>query len=795
MGNLATNSVPISDDAYVSFQGPQRRRFGEPRRRSPLVFIDLDTEDVTTLRTLPRDLIAQRTGLLLIRPKQLDGNAADLIAEVAAERRQWGINQPIAVLKHPLGQPAQLIGLDRAIMTDEQDWVRRARAIELEALLEFGEAIWRPNRYHYRLITGEHAPSYVKLADAIRTPRDARVLASWLLEHVEENCGLLLDSGTLIPLAQAIELEAMRAGVQLGNILVVDPLTRNSVDTDALVDRAMGPPGRLLAVVSVSSSNSLVGRLLATITRRGKSLNRHAIAVLISKSDPADMPAGIDVWTPVEPGKALLERGSFDDYGCKLCRTPGKAAVVPISPLTFDAMQPAQLQSIVPSIDDPASNRSLWEALHRNRAIEIEADPVQTVASHRSDKVPMGIKLVLPRLLRDERWKIELRRRIVEARKERGFNPSATLVLVPAHERSADAFDQFWADVGGLLAQEHAQVVPFEADGDFDELTRSKVQAADSVLVFVLGAVTGGTVQRALVGIQDARKTTDEFQLQGFVVHARPATTLELRTLRNSYGRDGDRPVLHFAWASVLPDRSPLREEGRLLRLMALDNSQPAGGPPLSPQAKAFVAERLKLCDRPLARLSPQGGEPVAKAADKPPTPDAVFPLWGDIDRAVLTPNSIYGRDLDVTTTYVAVGSAMAAGLGRLGNVLPELRVFDLPAMMRSYYDPIILSCFLRWMRPHEAFWGWTSVEAQTTVHHAMHRAEGAHRTVIVPELLLAAAHGKLTLEAATVAASEARLMLEDSDLSAVHACLEVGLAMLELAELPPTEGPQPSLI
>ena len=56
----------------------------------------------------------------------------------------------------------------------------RARSAEVQALLARGRAVWRPSGYHYRLPSGTHSDTFVRLADAIRSPEDALALASWL---------------------------------------------------------------------------------------------------------------------------------------------------------------------------------------------------------------------------------------------------------------------------------------------------------------------------------------------------------------------------------------------------------------------------------------------------------------------------------------------------------------------------------------------------------------------------------------------------------------------------------------
>ena len=769
--------MPVSKDAYVSYRGSRRRDFGDVDRPAPLVFVDLAEGDVDALRTLPRRLTRQWDGLVLVRgPQPLDGDA--VLKAVRQRHEAWGLNPQIAVLDHPAGRPARVRGLDgEEFPVDDHEWLRRARAVELEALLEHGQAIWRPTSFHYRLMTGEHVGSYVKVADAIREPRDASILAAWLMNHAVPDLGLILDSGTMTPIAQAFHLHLAKAGITPGPVKVLDQTARVATDVDALVDRAAGPAGLVLAVVSVSSSGSVINRLLGAFERRGRSLAAANVAVMVDKGNENPDRGRIDVWTPLDGEQPLVARNDPDELGCRLCRTPGLAPVVPVNPLTFDALLPSQLRTIVPDLDDPRENRPLWEAAFRTRAIAVERAAVMAMRSHRSsDRLPMGIKLRLDRLITDDEFVEAVRGRIEHAQDEEHMPSDADLVLVADHEVQA-SFADFWPRISDMLVGSHPpEFHTFPADGDFSEELRGRIRSAERILVLALGTVTGASLQRALVGVQDARKRTATFSLHSFVVHARPATALEWRTMRNSFGRSNDRPHLHYGWKSILPDRSPLKEEGRHLTL--LDN---AAGSGLSDAARAFVETRLELCGRSLT-----GG------ADLPndDTEDESI-LWGTLPQDdVLTPDSIYGQGLDAITTYVAVGSAMAAQLAQDKTGVPELRVFEIASMTRSYYDPIILCCFMRWLRPHEAFWGWTGVEAETTAMHIVRRAEGRHRQLIVPEMLLAAGQGKLTAEAARVIRDAAAQMLEDEQFAPVHAALTAGLALVDRGEAPPpTEG------
>ena len=433
----------------------------------------------------------------------------------------------MAVLSHPLGARPQISVLSgsKPSVDEERDILDRARAVELEALLEFGQAIWRPTTFHYRLITGEHAEAYIKLGDAIRQPRDADVLAAWLHEHIDSGVGVIVDSGTLTPIAQALRLAAYRNEVELGPVATLDNYPRTVVDVGTILDRVSGDGGRVFVLISVSSSGSLLERVRGALTRKGASITSQ-IAVLVNKGGESSLDE-VDVWTPLDEQQPLVPTGAPNEVGCKLCRQAGRAALVPINPFTFDAMLPTQLRLVVPDIDDPSANRTLWEATQRNDALSVERTAHEALRRYRSDKVPMGIKLEASKLLGDDSFRADLRQKLHDLSAEEGMPLDSDLVLAPKHETEHDGYSQFWDSIRSKIAPKIAHVTPFPIDepfsGELDEIVRK----AEKVLVFQLGAVSGASIQRALVGVQHARGHNDMAKLRAFVLHARPATERE----------------------------------------------------------------------------------------------------------------------------------------------------------------------------------------------------------------------------------------------------------------------------
>ena len=735
-----------------------------------MIFVDLFEAGAETLRQLPAMLLRQRGSTLLVRARQSSPRPSDEsgMSPQAGDLRElfdrWGVVPRCGLLHQPVGEEPWIEEVYGHPCSPEEwpDLVRNARAVELEAVLEWGRAIWRPSAYHYRLPSGEHAGTYIKLADAIREPRDAAVLTSWLARHLHDGTGIVMDTGTLTPIA----LEAARlqrdAGHESGPVAILDQYPRTAVDIEDAVDRAAGDYGRVLAVLSISSSGRVLERLRSALDRRGAGLQRKHIEVLINKAAPAAS-ADVTVWSPL-PGQApLAERGSDGADDCDFCRDSARARIIPINPFSFDGMLPAQLRPITPDWTNPSHNAPLWEAADRSGALSVEAPAHPALARFRSQQIPMSIVLDMQQLLADGEFVEELKSRIVGLAGTEHLRTDADVVLVPAHEREYEGFRDFWSAIQPTIATKDPPVHPFALHAPFDEALRDVICRAESVLVVCLGIVTGTTLQKALTGIQTARDH-HAYHLNALAVHARPATPREWRTLMNSYGRDEGTWALHAAWITYLPERSPLREELNVIEELRLNDFE---GP-----ARQFLDERLRICGKP--GTSGLGAE--ASAAAVAPT---LF--WGSQPDAKLTPNSIYGQGLGGVATYAAVGAAMNQGmLDANEQAAPEFRVFEMAAMVRSYYDPLILAAFLRWMQPHEVWWGWQGAEARTTMQHMLGRSQPEQLWILVPELLLAAAQGKLIKPGVDVLKAYVEtLKRTETTPGHVRAALDIGEAVL----------------
>lgn len=734
-----------SAHAYVSIRTGGVRAFNTPRGAGSVIFVDISTGgDLDRIRELPSTVLREPRAHLLFRTA-----TDDTEEQLKTILGRWDLAMPAWLLAHPLGRPAEVTRLDELggeIVPD----LAAARAIELEALLEWGKALWRPEAYHYRLPSGEHAAEFVKVSDSIRAPRDARVLATWLLELMRPQTGIVVDTGTLTPVIEAVQRMMVEAGQDPGPVAVLDQYPRTSIDVDTAVEHAAGDSGKVVALVSVNSSGAVRDRIAQAINRQEASLDEPRIVVMVDKHEP---PAhgSISTWSPLPGEEPLLRPGSTNQELCPLCRDSKRARIIAINPYTFDGMTPGQPRPIMPSIADASANSGLWEVCSGHDAIAVESRSAAPTVPALRPTGPMPIRVRLAELIGKDDFR-ELARSGLQAAIERAdpaYRSEADLVLVPQHEMDWAGFAEFWSEIAPLLAPGR-EPLGFSIEGDgLGTEALERLAEANVVTIFALGVVSGWSLQKALISVQHAHPLHD-LDLQGVVLHARPPNGREWETLRNSFGS-----FLHAGFTSILPDRSPLKEELGLLK--NLDRSG------LSPGAVELSEQRIRLCN----------GE---SEPDKLPAS-----LFYGVDReAELSRNSFYGQRLHARSVYAAVGSAMARARDRdAGRSAPEFRVFDLAGISRSYYDKLILASIFRWLHPHESWWGWQSPEVERVVATLLERADAQDEVVLVPELLLACAQGKVHERAVDTIFARADQVATGAE-PAVAAAVELTRALAE---------------
>lgn len=781
----------MSDDAYIRLTRHGVRCHGVPAGEHSLLFVDVEPNVPLTGLRHANWAMFRDVGVVLVRsattpasPERHPVGASPqespfgrMISSVhraielmvrgpisgsAASLHGWPQDELAEVLnrdrtKSRFGAIRQELGVFPVLESEDDiddEYLDRARAIELTALLEWGRGVWRPKDYHYRLPSGEHAEAFVRLGDAFQEPRDAEVLASWLFPHAREGLGIVVDTGTLSPLVLALHGAMRGQGLEPGVVEVLDsyPVTGHRVRHGI---REAAKRNSVLAILSVNSSGRILDHMVEAMGSLGDSADRF-IDVLVSKQrndEPHSEQAhiSIDIWHPLPDEPPMISYGDPNTDTCRWCADPQRSRVVPISPTSFDGTFEAAIRRLMPSIDDATENRALWEICDAGEgvSIQLEAEADEEVRGQR----PVGrmpIKFDLGELVQSPEFRQKATAALKDRLEGRGVSLDANLVLVAEREFALEGFNQMLDSLRGVLGRE-AEVIPYPAEGEWSPNLKDAISKAGSICILALGAVTGTSLSTALVAAQQARQRGTP--ISAIVVHARLNQQRAWQTLENEFsGR------LYPGFHSYISDRSPLQEELTLL------NTPPSSiEARLTGDIEEFRQRRVAYCQDP--RMNAEEG---------------IF--WGCSPEERLSPNSLYGERLRAKVVYAAVGSSMErARQQERGRAAPEQRVFDMPAIARSYYDPLILCAIFRWLQPHEQWWGTLPATGATSIIEMTERfRDPAPLKFLVPELLLASALGKVAPGPMSAVQAHARRLLEGDTLAdRERAALELGLLLV----------------
>ncbi len=778
-----------------------------PAQTEALLFIDLDgsTESVDQLlravRDVPAGFLTQASHVIARVPS--DGPSGStraafresLALSLQQNLRRRGVSpETIAITDFPVGAEPIITTITPAVLTPatKSTLLTRARKVELAMLLSAGRAIWEPTAYHYQVPSGLHSARYIRTADAIQRPRDATVLASWLHRHIRDRIGLVLDSSTTVAIALSLDAAARLAGFRLGPVVSLQDYPHSQFEVLAASSRA-AVSGSALALLSVSSSGGTRDRLLSALSERG----RGAVEVLVDRQGSAaerldDFGRG---WIGLTEDARAAEE-------CALCMDSERSALVPIDPRTFAPHSVPDPTLMVPDIGDASENRRLFELYDSTDSVGLECVP-HPATQHQRPSGNLAFRFYPHNLPNPEYgvakdFHLALRTRFRGRSVQDQFKSqpqSLGALIVPALDRSSPGFD-------GVLEVIRAEM-PFISDyktiqvgAEPAEQLRTELQDVSEVLVVTVGSMSGVTLSDVNVQIHDH----SEARVWGLAIHARPSTSREWITLKNSYSGN-----LAAAWLTLLPERSLFREEAQALRFARslvepverqadfvdcrIARSQ-VGTAEWSERVKHYeLALGLEHEPRiPVSKLlfdpyaifwgMPQQGRPPATVS----LADANASPWQKEVR--IRKGSYYGERLRAITTLAAVGPAMQFSRETaMREAAPVRRQFDMTAISRSYFDPLLLASIIRWCRPDEAWWGredMVSAVLQETLARFDHDHDG--QNTLLAEMLLGAIMGKIPGSGLRTLADAGRHFSESLPEGDVRSALEWGSVVVSRA-------------
>lgn len=818
-------------DGYVRIAGGQLRSWWRPSvARGAVVFVDVaaEGEDFESLRAsmraVPGGALVGAQWLLVRVPDDLrhigekvreigslSGAQLDLTeqaGDLEVRLGELGIAPPtVGLVRFPVGRPPEVWwSRPLTVGVDEGTLLHRARKAELRSVMAAQEAVSTPPSYHYRLPSGHHSASFVRVGDVFRDPRAGFTLSTWLragLDLGRRNV-VIVDTGTIAPLV--VELDAALRQVDQGRISLValDEYPESAFEfrrAFAIAEAPEGaPPTQVLCILSVTSTRGMRNRTVHALERTaGPGAWRLESLVARGRVEASAVPtshaAGVhEAWHAIGD---LLDP-VFASANCPLCRDPDRARLVTINPRNFAAKSLPEPQLLVPLLGDAIQNQSLWDRYdtlqperdggvstpsvsYLGRTRELETDRQDTGGTYFEPAVLVAggelgpiIKsrcdelTSLDPLARGKRFE-GLQERIKEA-----VEKLAEVDIVVVDRDDANTLKAVLA--AARVEAQTKDVDGPEHDNDIDDDVLKRligegiavlnvdgrrpsvllIEGKDStrsaqleavandalggqqpqVLLFTLGLRLGVTLQRLLVDVHEAwRGSSADPVVKGLVVHAHPEDSRAWAAVRNAFWHDGRSDLLTL-WLTFLPHRSPLDEE-RLLLESAKDG------------APSEVADVLGRRLEELRRPGPEAG--------------IIRPFWSDEEER-LRRTSYFGHEIHDRVTLAAVGSAMQRSrLINRPHDSPYWYRFDMPKVLRSYFDGLIHVAALRWMQPREGWWGATEEDQELLIAEARFQAPGDWPLVLA-ELLLASAQGKLPKHLRGRLLTEAKDALDSSE-------------------------------
>ena len=760
----------------------------EPYRATPhtetvdvtgdLLFVDVAGEHVggwegevaKQLRSVDESALQGRTHVLIRSPGPIDDqslNRTGIVSDLIARRA--GFTPRMGIVHFVPGEQLVRTQWSESVESDPS-LLATARAVELAALMKTGSAHWRPTTFHYEAPSGEHRRDFVRVGDAIRSPRDATVLATWLYPHIDTGRAILLDSSTLLPIVLALEAAAAQVGMTLGPVAVRDAYPHSLLLDEELVELTVGANGAL-ALLSVSSTGQTSNSLAKCLQERigsGRSGAGWRLETLVHRTQPRAARWRDDADECGQPWLHIPSTESFaagDD--CELCRSSKRAPYVRIDAASF-ANTSLPEPPIVVMPQAPANARqiaNLLEMYDDTDGIGIDCDPAERTKLRRMAR-RWGVCFYPHRLLShphlvealDEQLSLE-RGDDNDGRTDLSKLTGVDAMVALDEDLDHSGFDRFakWAmnnfSDGGCAEGVDIPLVRLAsspADHDHSSVAE-QLNNATHILVLAVGTVTGGTMQELLIRVHRALsgRPRGSYIVSGLVLHARPASYEEWKSVRGSFSNR-----LVAMWMTYLPSRDhPLAEEQRLFR-QTLDEDR------LTSTAAEYAQARLEW-----VLNSPQSDWPARRETwnleSGAPNPAAVL-MCGRPNRTSeelprLLPNSLFGHRMSMVGTLVGVGAALhrrRLDEGAQGGP-PGLR-FDLSRIPIVYFEVPIICAVLRWIRPFEACWerpGRTVHDVLLEIWHRARLEEPGSQATLLAELALAAAAGKIPRHAkATIA-------------------------------------------
>ena len=679
--------------------------------------------------------------------------------------------------------------------------VRRIRAVETEAMLRRQNAVWEPTNYHYRLPNGEHSDMFIRVADAINEPQDAYVMACWLSEQLCDRIGVVADTGGLTPLIVQLESFLTRFDWAIGPTAILEaypagrPLVRQAIES---AHNESTP--RIMAVLSVSSTGTLRRNLVdelkrvaldgGTISSLDYVLNvivdRTATDEHLSRLVSEDATNAESWWT--------IDRDVHSESSgiCSLCWDPDKAPLVAVDPRTYGAMALPIPHLVMPDTGHAKAAQLFWERASDLGGLAIEVNPHPNSRGARAKRSALPVRPLFEVICQPS----GLRRLVDEQCKRRPLDErikSTNLVIVASHDvehvelssplvNAEFSLEESLREVlNGIGIKSTTPIVTVNRNTTRPELASevAELGSGDVILIFAWGSVTGLTLRDLKLSVADALIDAGlDVSVNGLVFHARLSHPKEWSAQKNQFFPG----TLEHLWSSCFPWTSPIAEENRLLNRSDIEDGE------ISDLATSFLANRRQFLEMHETYADQKDDwSPRLDLLDDVADPTHIFwGMSGDTHQPSVRGQSLYGKELDCLTAYASVGSAISyTRFTQQASAAPRWVMFNMGRIVRSYFDAVIICSMIRWMLPGELWWAERDEkeEIRASVQFLLNQAaDHSEQVLLIPELLLACAQGKIPQQAHKDVRERAEQLLQewptDEGFNMARGAVQVGLKL-----------------
>jgi hypothetical protein len=571
---------PISVEVPVAYAGGR------------LVFVDLcsDLPGSETLANCFRRYSNAYAGADLLVLRGADWHFADRIEETVEVRSQVSDGQQILCLvgNTESGEGPAVIRPSWAPPVSDEPSLVDLRAIEMHGLLLGRRAIMETATGHYEVGSGAHVRRYIRLRNALESPRDCRRICDWILPSIPDGSQVMVAHRGLGVLEATLEACLGRRSERKAEVHRL-PRYDESETGDPHVPVSMKPDESRGQVV-VIGVDTRTGDPSSPGGEREKALNRYGFA-------GATKVCLVDTTFPDRATEAFahvpVERQHASD--CQYC--DDAAAEWGLSKIDVDDEIPEPLEKrrtqVKVNMAGMGEGMELWRLIDKVGAATIHVDEryehpgAKVTQRHRAVDIDVG------KLLDNPKFRAECQQELSQAQAE------DCLVLISDHE-NAQALKAL-AEAALPYPDTSVHIVPrLDPAGAVGAL----LAASDRILLLddmiASGATMGWLADRLKFQLGAARFA--EIELSGFVILDCSPSEEELKAVRCHF-TSGSTGQARFAAYKRVPlphpdDRCPWCEERKRLQDQSL--------PELQDARSAYFASRIsELEETPLRQISP----------------------------------------------------------------------------------------------------------------------------------------------------------------------------------------------